>query len=67
MSEIEDINKEIEELRQKLAKAQNYLIELDRDDAENKAIRLELSDIIEELTLMVRKLEQKKKRIFGSE
>jgi Mg2+ and Co2+ transporter CorA len=67
MSEIEDINKEIEELRQKLAKAQNYLIELDRDDAENKAIRLELSDIIEELTLMVHKLEQKKKRIFGSE
>jgi len=67
MSEIEDINKEIEELRQKLAKAQNYLIELDRDDAENKAIRVELSDIIEELTLMVRKLEQKKKRIFGSE
>jgi len=67
MSEIEDINKEIEELRQKLAKAQNYLIELDRDDAENKAIRLELSDIIEELTLMVLKLEQKKKRIFGSE
>jgi Mg2+ and Co2+ transporter CorA len=67
MSEIEDINKEIEEIRQKLAKAQNYLIELDRDDAENKAIRLELSDIIEELTLMIRKLEQKKKRIFGSE
>ena len=67
MSEIEDINKEIEELRQKLAKAQNYLIELDRDDAENKAIRVELSDIIEELTLMVLKLEQKKKRIFGSE
>ena len=67
MSEIEDINKEIEELRQKLAKTQNYLIELDRDDAENKAIRLELSDIIEELTLMIRKLEQKKKRIFGSE
>jgi len=66
MGEIEDISKEIEELRKKLAKAQNYLTELDRDDAENKAIRLELSDIIEELTIMIGKLEQKKKRILGS-
>jgi len=67
MGEIEDISKEIEELKQKLTKAQNYVTELDRDDAENKAIRLELSDIIEELTIMIRKLEQKKKRILGSD